>query len=107
MQNLPTLVATASLLAGIVAVTIAIIDLRRDPEPGYGWFVASIVTFVAAAVPFEPFGYAYDVADHAWAWRVPVALVVLLPAMLLHLVTALSGRDITRPSACRTHAGAG
>ncbi|MCW2921884.1 MAG: multi-sensor hybrid histidine kinase [Thermoleophilia bacterium] len=86
----------AALVGGLVAFVLAILDLRRDPQPGYAWFAATIPAFVAAAVPFEPFGFRYDTPDHAWAWRLPVALVVILPALLLHLVEALSGHGGSR-----------
>lgn len=85
-----------ALLGGASAIALALLDLRRDPQPGYGWFPATIVAFIAAAVPFEPFGFSYETADNAWAWRLPVALVVMLPALLLHLVQALSGLDRSR-----------
>ncbi len=97
LTDTPHLVlALAALLGGAVAFTLAIVDMRRDPPPGSGWFAASIPAFVAAAAPFEPFGFDYDAVDQAWAWRIPVMFVIALPALLLHLVTALSGRPSTR-----------
>lgn len=86
----------AALIGGAVAFVLAIVDLRHDPQPGYGWFAATIPAFVAAAVPFTPFGFDYDAPDQAWAWRIPAMFVIALPALVLHLVTALSGRPATR-----------
>ncbi len=97
VSDLPSLVLPiVALLGGAIAIGIALLDLRRDRQPGYGWVPATMVAFIAAAVPFEPFGFNYETADNAWAWRLPVALVVILPALLLHLVQALSGRDRSR-----------
>jgi signal transduction histidine kinase len=86
----------AALLLGAAALVLAILDLRRAPQPGYAWFAAAIPAFVAAAVPFEQFGYDYLAADQPWAWRIPVMLLVALPTMLQHTVVALSRRLATR-----------
>ena len=49
VSDLPSLVLPiVALTGGAIAITVALLDLRRDPQPGYEWFPATIVAFIAA-----------------------------------------------------------